>query len=250
MRHKRVLLKASGEALNGPHKKFPWDDEVIATVAAEIVAAQKKGVEIAALMGGGNIWRGANKKMDRVRADHIGMLATVQNSIALCDELLSHKIEARVMTGVKMDEVAEPYLVHKARHHLERGRVIILAGGTGHGFCSTDYAAALRASELECDLLAMAKNVNGVYDKDPRKHADAKLLTQASYERCLAQDLRVMDTEAFARCRDGDIPIRVFSLAEKGQIEAALTGADIGTLVSSLPDPDWAPTRLPASVLA
>jgi uridylate kinase len=240
----RVLLKASGEALNGPHKKFPWDDAVIETIAKEIAAARKKSVEIAVLMGGGNIFRGANKKMDRVRADHIGMLATIQNSLALADELIgTHKLDVRVMTGVKMDEVAEPWLVHKARHYLETGRIVVIAGGTGHGFCTTDYAAALRARELECHLLAMAKNINGVYDSDPKLNPRARLLSQASYERCLSEDLKVMDTEAFACCRDGNIPIRVFSLAETGNIEAALTGAPIGTLVSSQPDPDWTPAE-------
>ncbi|HVM90503.1 MAG TPA: UMP kinase [Verrucomicrobiae bacterium] len=241
MRPKRVLLKASGEALNGKEKKFPWDDQVIETIAHEIAAANGKGVEIAVVMGGGNIFRGANGKMDRVRGDQIGMLATLQNGIALADVLISHELEVRLTTAVEINEVAEKYLVHKARHHLEAGRIVILAGGTGHGFCTTDYAAALRASELECDLLAMAKNVNGVYDSDPKANPNARLLTQASYERCLREDLKVMDTEAFARCRDGNIPIRVFSLLEKGNIEAALTGAPIGTLVSSLPDPDWMP---------
>ncbi len=243
MRLNRVLLKLSGEALNGIDKKFPWDDEVIMTVAKEVQAAHDKGVEIAILTGGGNIWRGANKKMDRVRADQIGMLATVQNGIAFADELIARGIDARVMTGVRMDEIAEPWLVHKARSHLLRKRVIILVGGTGHGFCTTDYAAALRASELECSLLAMAKNVNGVYDSDPRTNSHARLLSQASYQRCLEDRLSVMDTEAFARCRDGDIPIRVFSLLEAGNIVAALTGAPIGTLDSSQPDPDWSPSR-------
>lgn len=244
----RVLLKASGEALNGPDKKFPWDDKVIEAIAKEIAAAHKKGVEVAVLTGGGNIFRGAGKKMDRVRADHIGLLATIQNSLVLADELISkHKLDVRVMTGVKMDEVAEPWLVHKARHYLETGRVLILAGGTGHGFCTTDYAAALRARELECHLLAMAKNINGVYDSDPKKFENAKLLSQASYERCLREDLKVMDTEAFACCRDGNIPIRVFSLLEPGSIEAALTGAPIGTLVSNQPDPDWMPPTRPTA---
>ena len=237
MLYKHVLLKASGEALNGTKKQFPWDDEVIEEVAKEVSVAHEKGIEVAVLTGGGNIWRGANKKMSRVKSDHVGLLATVMNGLAFSDALeRMHGIEARVMTGIRMDEIAEPYLVHKARHHLTRRRVVILVGGTGHGFCTTDYAAALRASELECDLLAMGKNVNGVYDKDPAKHSDAKLLSQASYDRCLREDLQVMDTEAFARCRNGNLPIRVFSLLEKGSISSVLCGGIEGSLVSSLPD--------------
>lgn len=241
MLYKRVLLKLSGEALAGPKRIFPYDPEIVLLIAREIQAAYEKGVEIAIVPGGGNIFRGAigaSKGMDRVAADQFGMLATVQNGIALYDLLVRVcKVKTRLMTGLRMDEVAEPYLPKKAIHHLDSGRVIILAGGTGHGFCSTDYAAALRASEIGAQLIAKATNVNGIYDKDPNQYSDAKLLSHVDYDRCIAEGIKVMDTEAFSRCRDGQLPIRVFSLNEKNNISAVLTGANLGTLVSSPPIP-------------
>jgi uridylate kinase len=233
-------LKLSGEALLGPKEDqpiFPYDPDTLLRIAEEIAAASKKGVEIAIVVGGGNIFRGANgasKGMNRVAADQFGMLATVQNGIALHDLLMRVcKIDTRLMTGLTCNTVAEPYLPKKAVHHLDRGRVIVLAGGTGNPFCTTDYAAALRACEIEAKLLAKATNTDGLYTSDPRKDPDAVLIPFATYKHCLDQELRVMDTEAFALCRTQKLPIRVFSLKEPGNIEAILTGGDIGSLVST-----------------
>ncbi len=241
MRYKRVLLKLSGEALLGPESRFPYDPETMLQIAKEIHAAFDKGREIAVVVGGGNIFRGANGAshgMNRTIADQFGMLATIQNGLALLD-LLERRcgIKTRLMSGLEVHKVAEPYITRRAIRHLEKERVIILAGGTGNPFCTTDYAAALRASEIEAQLVAKATNIDGVYDKNPRTHPDAKLLPHVSYERCIRDDLKVMDTEAFALCRDQRIPIRIFSLKEPGRIEAALTGAEIGSLVSSAGEP-------------
>jgi len=236
----RVLLKLSGEALLGPNEErpvFPYDPDTMLRIAREIAAAHHKDIEIAIVVGGGNIFRGAigaSKGMNRVSADQFGMLATVQNGIALHD-LLGRvcKIETRLMSGLEMRKVAEPYLPKKASHHLERGRVIVLAGGTGNPYCTTDYAAALRACEIEAKLLAKATNTDGLYTSDPRKDPDAVLIPFATYKRCLDEELRVMDTEAFALCRSENLPIRVFSLKKQNNIESVLTGENIGSLVSS-----------------
>lgn len=232
----RVLLKLSGEALNGPDKIFPYDPETLLTIAKEITAAHKEGVEIAIVVGGGNIFRGAkgaSKGMNRVAADQFGMLATVQNGIVLHD-LLTREcgVDARLMSALRMDEVAEPYLPKKATHHLSSGRVIVLAGGTGHAYCTTDYAAALRANEIGAHLLAKATNINGVYDKDP-KHADAQLLLQVSYDRCIREGLKVMDVESFGLCQEQKMPIRVFCAQKPGDITDVLMGAKIGSLVTT-----------------
>jgi uridylate kinase len=242
MRKRRVLLKLSGEALLGPDEQspvFPYDPNTMLRIAKEIAAAHEKSVEIAIVVGGGNIFRGAtgaSKGMNRVAADQFGMLATIQNGIVLHD-LLTRVcgLECRLMSGLITPAAAEPFLYKKAISHLKRGNVIILAGGTGNPYCTTDYASALRASEIEAKIILKATNVNGLYDKDPRKHSNAELLRHATYKRCLDEDLRVMDTQAFAHCRDENMPIRVFSLKEPGNIEAALTGAEIGSLVSASP---------------
>lgn len=239
MRPKRVLLKISGEALLGPNDQnpvFPYDPDTLLRIAQEIKAAREAGVQIAVVVGGGNIFRGAtgaSKGMNRVAADQFGMLATVQNGIVLHD-LLSRvcALEARLMSGLDLPAAAEPYLHKKAIHHLTRSRVVVLAGGTGQPYCTTDYAAVLRACEVEARIVLKATNIDGLYDKDPRKHADAQLLKTASYKRCLDDELQVMDTAAFALSRSEKLPIRIFSLKEKGNIEAALTGADIGSLIS------------------
>lgn len=237
MRYKRILLKLSGEALLGPNNAFPYDPDTMLQIAEEIRAAHDKGREVAVVVGGGNIFRGANgasNGMDRTLADQFGMLATMQNGLALLD-LLERKcgIKTRLMSGLRVDAVAEPYITRRAIRHLEKERVIILAGGTGNPFCTTDYAAALRASEIEAQLLAKATNIDGVYDQDPRRHPEAQLLPHVTYDRCIREDIKVMDTEAFALCRSGGIPIRVFSLKSKGNIVKALTGVEIGSLVSS-----------------
>lgn len=237
MRPKRIVLKLSGEALLGPNSTFPYDADTMLLIAKEIHAAHDKGREIAVVVGGGNIFRGANgasKGMNRVQADQFGMLATIQNGLALTD-LLERVCgeKARLMSGLDVPAVAEPYIPRRAIRHLEKERIVIFAGGTGNPFCTTDYAAALRASEIEAQLIAKATNIDGVYDKDPRAHTDAQLLPYVSYERCIRDDIKVMDTEAFALCRSERIPIRVFSLRARDAILAALTGAEIGSLVSA-----------------
>lgn len=237
MRNRRVLLKLSGEALLGKNNTFPYDPDTMLQIAEEIRQAYDKGVEIAIVVGGGNIFRGANgasNGMNRTLADQFGMLATIQNGLALLDLIeRKFKIQTRLMSGLDVARVAEPYIMRKAVRHLEEGRVIILAGGTGNPYCTTDYAAALRASEIGAVLVAKATNIDGVYDKDPRTNGDAVLLPHLTYKRCLEDQLGVMDTEAFALCRDQKMPIRVFSLKDEGNIVAALTGADIGSLVTS-----------------
>lgn len=233
---KRVLLKVSGEAFLGPDNMFPFDPEIVKQVAEDVKAVHETGVEVAIVVGGGNIFRGAkgaSAGMNRVQADQFGMLATIQNGLVMLDMLERvFDVPTRLMSGLHVNQVAEPYIVRSALNHMEKGRVIVLAGGTGNPFCTTDYAAALRASELGARLLVKGTNVDGIYDKDPKKHDDATLFDHVSYDRCLRDDLKVMDTEAFALCRDQRIDIRVFSLLEKGNITRALKGEPIGTLVS------------------
>jgi uridylate kinase len=241
VRTKRIVLKLSGEALLGPKDMFPYDPETMLQIAKEICLAHDKGREIAVVVGGGNIFRGANgasRGMNRTMADQFGMLATIQNGLALMD-LLERVcgIKTRLMSGLEVADVAEPYIVRRAIRHLEKERIIILAGGTGNPFCTTDYAAALRASEIDAQMIAKATKTDGVYDKDPQKHADAKLIPHATYERCIHDDIKVMDTEAFALCRDQGIPIRIFSLRTPGAIVAALTGSEIGSLVTASGEP-------------
>ncbi|MBU0540337.1 UMP kinase [Patescibacteria group bacterium] len=232
----RIVLKLSGEAMLGPNKIFPYDPEAMLRIAQEISDAHHQGSEIAIVVGGGNIFRGANgasRGMDRTLADQFGMLATIQNGLALLDLLeRACGVKTRLMSGLEVNAVAEPYIMRRAARHLEKGRLVILAGGTGNPFCTTDYAAALRASEIRAELIAKATNTDGVYDKDPKTNSDAVLLPRASYDHCIRSDIKVMDTEAFALCRSQKIPIRIFSLAEKGNITAALTGAEIGSLIS------------------
>lgn len=233
---KRVLLKLSGEALQGPEDRFPFDPAVALRFAQEIKEAHTAGVQIAIVVGGGNIFRGAkgaSEGMDRTPADQFGMLATIQNGIVMRDMLeRSCGVTVRLMTALEVNKVAEPYIVQRATRHLENGHVIILAGGTGNPFFTTDTAAALRASEIKADLLLKATMVDGIYDKDPRKHPDAIRFEQVSYDRCLTDRLEVMDTAAFALCREQKVPIRAFSILETGNITRALMGEPIGTLVS------------------
>jgi uridylate kinase len=239
MRVKRVLLKLSGEAMLGKDNKFPYDPDTMLQIAEEIRDAHDKGKEVAVVVGGGNIFRGAagaSHGMDRTMADQFGMLATIQNGLALLD-LLERKcgIKTRLMSGLGVESVAEPYITRRAVRHLEKERIILLVGGTGNPYCTTDYAAALRANELATQLIAKATNIDGVYNRDPRKHPNAKLLPFVTYERCIRENLGVMDMEAFALCRAQNMPIRVFSLKERGNIVAALTGAEIGSLVGGDP---------------
>lgn len=237
---KRVLLKLSGEALLGPENITPYDPNTMMAIAKEIAEVRQLGAEVAVVVGGGNIFRGAKGEqagMNRTLADHSGMLATVINGIAILD-LLERKYatKTRLMSGLAINEVAEPYIMRKAVHHLENGRIIILVGGTGNPFFTTDTAAALRACEIEADLVAKATNIEGVFDKDPKKYpSEAKLLKSLSYDYCIKNNIKVMDPEAFTLCRDNDIPICVFSLNEPGNIVKALTGHDIGSRVGKGP---------------
>lgn len=231
-----VLLKVSGEALGGPDGIFPFDPDVALRIAEEVRDAHNEGIKIAIVVGGGNIFRGANgasKGMDRVPADQFGMMATIQNGIVMRD-MLERRCNktVRLMSALNINDVAEPYIVQRAKRHLEHDHIIILAGGTGHAYCTTDYAAAVRASEIGVSTIVKATNVDGIYDKDPRKHPDAVMLKTVSYERCLRDELKVMDTEAFALCRDERISIRVFSILEHGNITRALKGESLGTLVT------------------
>ena len=233
---KRVLLKVSGEAFLGPQNTFPFDPDIGKQVSQEVKVVHELGVQVAIVVGGGNIFRGAkgaSEGMNRVQADQFGMLATIQNGLAMLDMLERVcGVETRLMSGLHANQVTEPYIVRSALNHMDKGRVIVLSGGTGNPFCTTDYAAALRASELQAKLLVKGTNVAGVYDKDPHQHADAELLERVSYDRCLRDELKVMDTEAFALCRSERIDIRVFNLLENGNIIRALMGEPIGTLVS------------------
>ncbi len=234
-RFSRVLLKLSGEALVGGHR-FGIDSSMLDFIADELSSITRLGIQLAVVTGGGNIYRGlaaAKMGVDRVAGDHMGMLATVINALALKDCLEQHNVAARVMTAFRMDEVAEHYVRPKAMHHLEEGRVIILAAGTGNPYFTTDTAAALRAAEIEADVLLKATKVDGVYDSDPMENPDAVRFATISYEDVLSRGLRVMDSAATALCRDNDIPIIVFDFRGKGNIRRVLEGEEIGTMVKS-----------------
>lgn len=230
-KYKRVLLKLSGEALAGD-KKTGLDYEVITTYARSIKKCVDAGVEVAIVVGGGNFWRGRSSgAMDRTRADHIGMLATAMNALAVTDVLESIGVEARVQTAITMRQVAEPYIRGKALRHFDKGRVVIFGCGTGNPFFSTDTAAALRAAEIEADIFLKATMVDGVYDKDPHKFDDAKRYDKLTFSEVLSNGLQVMDSTAAAMCKDNDIPIIVFDLARPDNIFDACMGEQVGTLV-------------------
>ena len=234
IKYKRVVLKLSGEALAGEagHGINPPE---IRKVAEEIKEVHDLGVEIAIVVGGGNMWRGeagAAMGMERAQADYIGMLGTVMNALALQDNLESVGVPTRVQTAIEMRQVAEPYIRRKAVRHLEKGRIVIFAAGTGSPYFSTDTAAALRAAEIEADVILLAKNVDGVYDKDPNKFADAKKYDKLTYMEVIEQGLQVMDTTATTLCMDNNIPILVFGISEEGNIKKVMEGQKIGTIVS------------------
>lgn len=232
-KYKRVLLKLSGEALMGSGQ-FGIDGEVLNNLAKEIYPAYKDGVQIAIVVGGGNIFRGmagAAKGMDRAQADNMGMLATVMNSLALQDCFEQHGMMCRVMTAIEMHQVSEPYIRRRAVRHLEKGRVVIFAAGTGNPYFTTDTAAALRACEIGAEVLMKATKVDGIYDKDPVKFANAKRFETISYMEVLARNLQVMDTTATALCHDNKLPILVFDIDEPGVFERALQGEHVGTTV-------------------
>jgi uridylate kinase len=233
-KYRRILLKLSGEALrNG---QDPIDPAVLDRLAGELKSVRALGAEIAIVVGGGNIFRGlAEAKAngtDRTTGDTMGMLATVINGLALMDRLEKNGLEVRLMTAIPMDRVAEPFIQRRATRHLERGRVTVFVGGTGNPYCTTDYAAALRANEVGADVLMKATNVDGIYDSDPRKNKGAKRYAQISYREALDKRLGVMDAEAFALCESNRMPILVFSMGEPGSILKAVRGQSSGTLVS------------------
>ena len=231
-KYKRVLLKLSGEALAGK-SGFGLDFNVAKRIALEIKELVDMGIQVGAVVGGGNIWRGrSGEGMDRTTADYMGMLATCINGLALQDSLEQVGVDTRVQTAIEMKAVAEPYIRRRAVRHLEQGRVVIFSAGTGNPYFSTDTTAALRAAEIEAEVILLAKKVDGVYDKDPHKYADAKKYDKLSYLEILDQGLQVMDSTATTLCMDNNIPILVFGLDEPGNIRKAVNGENIGTLVS------------------
>lgn len=235
VRYKRVVLKLSGEVLREPGSNESISPEVVQKIAAQIAEATKLGVELALVIGGGNIWRGltaSHKGMNRTTADYMGMLATVINGLALMDRLEKAGLEVRVMTAIPMDRIAEPFIQRRATRHLTRGRIVIFVAGTGNPYCTTDYAAALRANEIGADAILKATKVDGVYDKDPMKHKDAKRYDRVSHAEALQKRLGVMDAEAFSLCEANKLPIIVLSMSEKGAVKKAVLGQRIGTLVA------------------
>ena len=230
--YKRVMLKISGEALSGANG-FGFDFEVVGRIAREVKTLVDMGVEVGLVVGGGNIWRGrTGEGMDRTTADHMGMLATCINALALQDALEGIGVMTRVQTAIEMKEIAEPFIRRRAVRHLEKGRVVIFGAGSGNPYFSTDTAAALREAEIEADVILLAKNVDGVYDKDPNKFADAKKYDKLTYMEVIEQGLQVMDTTATTLCMDNNIPILVFGISEEGNIKKVMEGQKIGTIVS------------------
>lgn len=232
-KYKRVILKLSGEALAG-NKGFGIDPEIAVSIAEQIKEIISYKIEVGIVVGGGNFWRGiagSAKGMERATADYIGMMATVMNSLALQDALEKLEVDTRVLSAIEMKEIAEPYIRRRAIRHLEKGRVVIFGAGTGNPYFSTDTTAALRAAEIEAEVILMAKQVDGVYDSDPMKNPDAKRYTQLSYIDVLNQGLKVMDSTATSLCMDNKIPIIVFDLTKNGNIKRVVMGENIGTYV-------------------
>ncbi len=230
--YKRILLKLSGEVLAG-HNEKGIDFETVEKICKAVKECVGLGVEIGLVVGGGNFWRGRSSgKMDRTRADHMGMLATAMNSLALADTLEQLGVPVRVQTAISMQQVAEPYIRNKAVRHLEKGRVVIFGCGTGNPFFSTDTAAALRAAEINAEIIFKATNVDGVYDKDPNKFSDAVKYDSLSHTEVLEKGLAVMDSTAASLCRDNGISILVFNLNDPENIVRAVKGEKIGTVVS------------------
>jgi uridylate kinase len=236
---KRVVLKLSGEALREPGSQDNISQKILEDVALQIkVAREKRHLEVALVVGGGNFWRGApaaGRGMDRSTADHVGMLATVMNSLALMASLEDAGVETRVLTAIEMKEVAEPFILRRATRHLERGRVVIFGAGTGNPFFSTDTTASLRANEIGADVIFKATKVDGIYTQDPKKYPEAKRFRNVSFTDCLNLNLQVMDGTAFTLCADNKLPIIVFDMMTPGNITRALSGEEIGTWVGSEP---------------
>ncbi|MBA3392464.1 MAG: UMP kinase [Deltaproteobacteria bacterium] len=230
--YKRILLKISGEALMG-NQGYGIHPEVLDVVATEIADIANLGVEVAVVVGAGNIFRGVSARgMDRATGDYVGMLATVMNAVSLQQAIEKRGVTTRVQSAIPMSQLAEPYIRRRAMRHLEKGRVVIFGAGTGNPYFTTDTAAALRSMEIGADILLMAKNsVDGVYDKDPRKHADARRFQTVTYMDALQQNLNVMDATAFALCRDNEMGIIVFDMGTRGNIQRVVCGEPVGTTV-------------------
>lgn len=227
----RVLLKLSGEALAGD-KKTGFDEATVLDVARQVKQVVDSGIQVAIVIGGGNFWRGrTSKDMDRATADYMGMLATVMNSLALQDAFLALGVPAKVQTAIEMREIAEPYARRKALSHLEHGSLVIFGAGTGNPFFSTDTTAALRAAEMDADIILLAKNVDAVYDKDPSIYEDAIKFKRLTHMEVVEKDLKVMDLTAATLCKDNNIKIHVFAIAEEGNVLRAVLGEDIGTII-------------------
>jgi len=238
---RRVLLKLSGEALLG-EQGYGIDPQVLQRIAREVVEVHRLGIELGIVIGGGNIWRGevaAANGMDRATADYMGMLATVINALALQDALEKQGLVTRVQTGIEMPSVAEPFIRRRAARHLEKGRIVILAAGTGNPYFTTDTAAALRAIELNAQLLMKATKVDGVYDDDPLRNPHARKFAELSYMQALNMGLRVMDSTALSLCKDNHLPIVVFDLQEPGSIVAIARGEPLGTLIHDVEEARW-----------
>jgi uridylate kinase len=233
-KYNRILLKLSGEVMAG-EERFGIDAERVKALATEVAEVARAGVQVGVVVGGGNFFRGvaaAARKMDRVTADHMGMLATVINALALQDALEHMGAHTRVMSAIEMNQVAEPYIRRRAIRHLEKGRIVIFAAGTSNPYFSTDTAATLRALEIHAEVIAKATHVNGVYDKDPLKFPDAVMYTKVSYLEVLSKDLAVMDSTAIAMCRDNHLPVLVFNLNTTGNIMRMSMGENVGTLIN------------------
>ncbi len=234
--YKRVLLKLSGEALMGD-EDFGISPQVIGSVADELVKTHAMGVELAVVVGGGNIFRGVSQAArhgsDRATADYMGMLATVMNAVALQDALEARGLKTRVLSAIEMHQLAEPYIRRRAIRHLEKGRVVIFAAGTGNPFFTTDTAAALRAMEIQAEVLLKGTKVDGVYDSDPVKNPEARMYDRVSFSDALKNDIKVMDSTAFALCRDNDLPMIVFNMNKPGSIQDVVAGKAVGTKIQA-----------------
>ncbi|NOS35701.1 MAG: UMP kinase [Deltaproteobacteria bacterium] len=234
--YKRILLKLSGEALIGDHG-YGIDPAVVASISSEIGNVQKLGVEIAVVIGGGNIFRGLSASeagMDRTTADYMGMLATVMNALAMQDALEKRGVVTRVVSAIEMKELAEPYIRRRAVRHLEKGRVVIFAAGTGNPYFTTDTAASLRAMEIDADVILKGTKVDGVYDRDPMKDTKARRYTSVTYMEVIRKELKVMDTTAISLCMENNLPIIVFNIMKRGNVEKIVQGKRVGTTVRNV----------------
>src|SRR5437764_2786722 len=239
--YKRVVLKLSGEALRESGARENISPQIVREIAERIKEVKELGVQTSVVIGGGNIWRGlaaSHRGMDRTTADYMGMLATVINGLALQSALVRLGVETRVQTAIEMKNVAEPFILGRAIRHLELGRVVIFVAGTGNPYFSTDTTAALRASEIRADVILKATKVEGVYDRDPKTHADARLYDRLSFTEALTKRLQIMDSTAFSLCMDNKIPIVVFDMYKPGSIRDAVLGRKVGTLVCDEPSSD------------